>query len=667
MTAMPAAPTTPRRSWARSWGNAIRVIAALLVGCALALSAPGAVYAGAEAGETAPLSASSDVQVGVSELFWTQDWTTGAYSRILATAQYVGEHAIIYVSESEWLSSYVIEQLGTAFDDAVYPALTEAYGSEPNPGVDGEPRVYILIYDFNDPYNDIDGSFDFNDIDPRYFVYSNQKEMFYLNLKALISAPNSGAALAAHEFAHLITYYRDVMLDPSPSAAPEPAWVAECFSTYAEHLAGYDDRVNSQLRAFGRDPAISLTNWQGFSASYGASYSFIRYLAGREAPGFVRALLEQPLDGVAGINAALAASGSPDTFTSLFDDWVLAGLLDGRAPELRPYCFDDLAVSVEPEVLTGAEPVLGTGEVADYSAQYLDFPVTPVEESFQAVIDGEAGAPLQAALVSWDSTGALSPAIARFDLQNEAVGGTVTGPTGYDRHTVVVWARGVIGSSESYEFTYSGACDPPGGVQFLDLGGSDPFYAFAAVLLNRAVISGKEVPQGSGMWYFNGKDNVLRAQFAKMIMKATRLHTAEIDHPGFPTFSDVPAVYDDGGYPYDYVEEAAALGIVNGYSNGTFGPSKPITRSQLVLMITRGAAAAGRPLPAYTGSARVFADVPLSHPYYRQIMAAYTAGILGGSMASNGKLYFYPYAPASRNHVAKMTATLVAYLEEPTP
>ncbi len=111
------------------------------------------------------------------------------------------------------------------------------------------------------------------------------------------------------------------------------------------------------------------------------------------------------------------------------------------------------------------------------------------------------------------------------------------------------------------------------------------------------------------------------------------------------------------------MEEAAALGIVTGYSDGTFRPYSPITRGQLVLMIIRGAAAAGKPLPAYTGNEQVFADVTPSHPLYREIMTAYTAGILGGSIGKDGRLYFYPYSPASRNHVAKMTANLVDYLD----
>jgi hypothetical protein len=148
-----------------------------------------------------------------------------------------------------------------------------------------------------------------------------------------------------------------------------------------------------------------------------------------------------------------------------------------------------------------------------------------------------------------------------------------------------------------------------------------------------------------------------------MIMLATGLHTAGIDHPGMPSFPDVPSVYDQNGYPYDYIEEAVEQGIVSGYKNGRFGPQDSITRAQLVLMIVRGAVAAEKPLPPYEGGAKVFADVPLSHPYYEQIMTAYQAGILSGSTGGDGRLYFRPYSTASRNHVAKMTARLVEYLD----
>ena len=81
-------------------------------------------------------------------------------------------------------------------------------------------------------------------------------------------------------------------------------------------------------------------------------------------------------------------------------------------------------------------------------------------------------------------------------------------------------------------------------------------------------------------------------------------------------------------------------------------------------MITRGAVAAGRPLPEYVGNAQVFADVPPSHPLYRHIMTAYSSGIMNGSVGTDGLLYFHPYSYATRNHVAKMTANLIDHLED---
>jgi hypothetical protein len=339
-----------------------------------------------------------------------------------------------------------------------------------------------------------------------------------------------------------------------------------------------------------------------------------------------------------------------------------------KPPAFSFYTFPYLEVAVQDTVLAGTPPILGTAQVTNYGAVYLTFPVSDRLAIFQAVVDGIDGSPLEAALVSWDSMGVFYPDITRLALNNGVTGGTVTGPTGYDQHTLVVWSRGAQGTDASYSFTYSGAPNPPGGIQFLDMGGNDLFYPNAADLLARGVISGYEVPGGSGLWFFRGGDNVVRAQFAKMIMLATELHTVEINNQGHPTFGDVSQVPAD--YPYDFVEEAATYGIVGGYGNGKFGPYAPITRGQLVAMIVRGAKAAEKPLPPYTGNQRVFADVPLSQDpdsLYRNVMTAYSAGILSGRPGGDGRSYFDPNRQATRNHVAKMTANLIGRMEAYVP
>ncbi|MBN1322259.1 MAG: S-layer homology domain-containing protein [Thermoleophilia bacterium] len=654
MIAMPDAPTCSRRPRGRMWGTAVHTLLVMMAVAVLAIV--GFALVPADVVQAQP-------QLGIPEQFWVEDWSTKSYRFIQASPRYVGDHVAVYVQDYVQLSDYTVSDLGTTFDGTIYPTLTAALGSEPNPGIDGDHRIAILIYDFNDPTDSIDGSFNYRDIDPPAgSQYSNRREMFYLNLRALETDPYCAANLAAHEFVHLIVHYRDAMLDPSGGPGFEPAWLVEGLTTYGEHLAGYDGRTTRQVLSFCYDPNFNLTYWEGVQANYGASYLFMRYLLERQGPEFVRTLVDQPLDGVAGVNAALASVGSSSTFEALFDDWILANFLDGKLQHLWPYSYSGLNVSAEPVALAGPEPILGEARVANYGAVYLDFPATANGAPFQVVVDGNIECSLQAALIAWDSAGILTPSVTRLDLTNAAAADTVSAPAGYDRHTLSVWTRGTLSSPSSWAFQYSGALDPPGGVQFLDMGGDDGFYTYAASLLARGVISGKEVPQGSGLWFFEGAEKVTRAQFAKMIMLATAKHTTDIDNSGPPRFPDV-VYYDQNGYPRDHIEEAAALGIVNGYRSGLFGPQDSITRAQLVLMIVRGAAAAETPLSPYAGNEKVFADVSPSHQYYREIMTAYTAGILSGSEGGDGRLYFRPYSSASRNHVAKMTAKLVEHLD----
>jgi hypothetical protein len=645
------------------------VAAALVFALALVILAPGS-----------SARAASDTTVGSIATFWAENWTTKQYSQIQATARFVGDHVVVYVANSALFTDAAASSLGDAFDSTVYPLLTSAYGFEPNPGIDGGERVAILVYDFHDYLpGSVDGSFNPADIDPGFSsngsapAPSNQREMFYLNAQALSLDPGSAVALAAHEFAHLIIHYQDVMLDPYQIGSAEAKWLEEGLASYAEHLCGYDERANSMLQLFTSDPDVDLTYWgNGDWPHYGASYSFVSYLAGREGSGFIKALVQEPLDGVAGINAVLERLSPFDDFNALLHDWVLAGFLDSKLPQLWPYVFSELDVRVRATGLVGSSPIRGDKQVKNYGAVYLTFPETDRSAVFQVVVDGADGAPLHAAAVSWDSAGVLYPDVRDFDLANPATGGVVDCPGGYDRHTLVVWSRGTVGSDVSFRFKYSGTPDPPGGVQFLDKGGSDPYYSEVAHLLVRGVIGGYEIPVGSGLWFFKGSNNVTRAQFAKMIMLAIGMHTEQIDNPDKPSFKDV-GPYDAQGniqsYPYDFVEEAAALKVVGGYVDGRFLPAASITRGQLVAMIARGARAAGKPLPPYSGDAKIFADVPVSRSpdsLYMNVMSAYNAGILNGTRV-NGVFYFNPSSSATRDHVAIMTDRLMRYMEAYAP
>jgi peptidoglycan/xylan/chitin deacetylase (PgdA/CDA1 family) len=93
--------------------------------------------------------------------------------------------------------------------------------------------------------------------------------------------------------------------------------------------------------------------------------------------------------------------------------------------------------------------------------------------------------------------------------------------------------------------------------------------------------------------YFGPDDPMTRAQFAKVAMLAAGLHTEAIDNADNPSFIDVLLRYENGvpvSYPFDFIEEAAAAGIIRGRATPqgyVFAPAEHVTRVQLAIMLAR--------------------------------------------------------------------------------
>ena len=91
------------------------------------------------------------------------------------------------------------------------------------------------------------------------------------------------------------------------------------------------------------------------------------------------------------------------------------------------------------------------------------------------------------------------------------------------------------------------------------------------------------------------------------------------------------------------VEFLRASGITNGYSNGQFGPGRPISRGEFTLMICRAFGF------STTGSGSGFPDVPANSVYAGSIATARNLGIVQGS---NG--LFQPYGAITRQAAMTM-------------
>jgi hypothetical protein len=160
---------------------------------------------------------------------------------------------------------------------------------------------------------------------------------------------------------------------------------------------------------------------------------------------------------------------------------------------------------------------------------------------------------------------------------------------------------------------------------------------------------------------FRSGDPVRRAQYAKMITVALGVHDAAWTNWGRPSFPDVPrpvAQEEEFRYPFDFVEEAAAAGLVRGDTTGRFKPWELISRVQLALMISR--AADGRLEPPRPSDYKVFSDTAgLSAEARDAVALAYRHGIIMGKTPTT----FAPYASATRGQAVAMTARLMRALD----
>lgn len=141
-------------------------------------------------------------------------------------------------------------------------------------------------------------------------------------------------------------------------------------------------------------------------------------------------------------------------------------------------------------------------------------------------------------------------------------------------------------------------------------------------------ISGYMESDGS-CWRFEPSGALTRAESAALLYKLLRSAGAE---PSGTAFSDVA----ETDWFYRAVTALASLSVINGYSDGTFRPSEPVTRAEFIAMLCRvGEAGAG---------SGAFADVPKDSWYASAVAAAEEKGWVSGYPDGS----FRPESPVTR-------------------
>ncbi len=326
--------------------------------------------------------------LGDQETFWVSDQQAKRYYTVTAELRYETLHLYMWVQDGLDINQDDLAASAEKFEQDIYPVLREYFGEEWSPGVDGDPHLHILnalipgvggYYSSADQYS--------REIDP----YSNQREMFYINVGAFRPGTASYNSVLAHEFQHMIHWYHD---------HDEETWVNEGLSELAADLVGYDG--NRSAGVFALNPDVQLTAWakdvEASGPHYGSAYLFNAYLAQRLGTDAIRQLVAAPEDGIAGYEVVLRQYAPDLTFKDLFRDWLVANYLDRPALGDGRYGYTDLDVRVTPARTIQRFPARGRDTVHQYGADYIELQPDPDSPSLDLSITftGTATVPLVA-------------------------------------------------------------------------------------------------------------------------------------------------------------------------------------------------------------------------------------------------------------------------------
>ena len=169
-------------------------------------------------------------KVGNTRTFWATNVDTNKNFSVDAVLQYITPHAYIWVEKGVDYRASNLQKLANEFENKIYPTDRKFFGSEWTPGIDNDPHIYILFA--RNLGSSIAGYFSsVDELHPLANEFSNANEGFFLNADNQASMDEGTYSTLAHEFQHMIHWYRD---------RNEETWMNEGFSVLAELLNQYN-------------------------------------------------------------------------------------------------------------------------------------------------------------------------------------------------------------------------------------------------------------------------------------------------------------------------------------------------------------------------------------------------------------------------------------------
>jgi immune inhibitor A len=316
---------------------------------------------------------SGPFQLGDSKEFWVTNVDTNTNFQIMATVRYVTPSSYFWIEDGVRYNEDDLKNLAEEFDRKMYPTNGTFFGSEPNPGIDEDPRIHILYA--GGLGRSLAGYFSSADaVHPLAHPYSNAHEMFLLNADAIRLNEQFTYGVLAHEFQHMIHWYQD---------RNETSWLNEGFSELAVLLNGYN--MGGFDFAFISNPDLQLNDWPNDSSAttphYGSSFLFAAYFLDRFGDEATQSLVrhsENGLDSVdvvlREINALDPLTGQPVLADDLFADWVITNYLGDSLVSDGRYAYklyDSAPQASATETVRDCPATLDGRTVKQYGTDYI--------------------------------------------------------------------------------------------------------------------------------------------------------------------------------------------------------------------------------------------------------------------------------------------------------
>lgn len=322
---------------------------------------------------------------GMTQNFWIHNTDTLEYVQIEARLLKITEHGYFWFDTTRDPKPEDVERAAAGFE-ALYQAVRDIYGEEPSPGIDGDPRIYLMhasavalcnVDEATAHQCGLLGYFSTTDTKPvEIDDRSNEHEMFVLNIDRPIGATGYISTLV-HEFRHMIEHNYDRHDDD---------WEVEGTAVMAQMLVDDQAELRARANGFVDNTDIQMNAWtQGNSnPHYGKGYVFSRYIFDRFGTDFYSTWVRHPDRAFFAIDAVLDEYGYGFSALDLWQDFTAAVALIGKVSVPADFAFSDSFQSDEPRMTNISRfPSETTDDVSQFGFDiYTLFNSEPVTINF---------------------------------------------------------------------------------------------------------------------------------------------------------------------------------------------------------------------------------------------------------------------------------------------